>query len=108
MNTTLYLVEGDNAKDVATELSNATGVQDLSGATVVLNLKERKDGVVVYTTPCDVTDAAAGIVTIAGSARTTWVAGTYYAEFVVTYGDSSHDTFPTVAPAAVVIRARAT
>lgn len=101
------LAEGDTAGAITAVLSNADGVQDLTGATVVLHLKKRSTGATL-TAACTVTAAASGAISIPGSVRTAWLAGVYDVEFVVTYADSSVDIFPSVAADTFTLRPRAT
>lgn len=93
---TFYIKEGDTSPAIEYVLSPTDIV--LTGANVVFNMWDRRRVVKV--------SRAVGSVTDDGSASDTptiqydWVsadtdtAGTYYAEFEVTYADSTIETFP--------------
>lgn len=104
----LTLVEGDTAKPIVATLSNADGPQDLRGATVVLKMTKRKDSTVTESADCDLADAENGVVSIPGTLREAWASGEYYAEFEVTYSDTTKDVWPSAAPALIFIRPRKT
>lgn len=90
---TFQLKEGDTSPSISYELTPTT--VDLTGASVVFNMTTRR-GVV------KVSRAAATVTTPTGTptvqydwiAADTDTAGTYRAEFEVTYGDGSIETFP--------------
>lgn len=93
MPETFYIKEGDTSPSLLYTLSPTV---DLTGASVVFNMRLRADGSV------KVSRAAAVIVTPAtdGVVRYDWAAGDtdtpgeYQAEFEVTYADSTVETFP--------------
>lgn len=98
-----YLKRGDTSPSLAFALEPATTV--LSGASVVFNMRDRAAGTV------KVSRAAAAIVTATGTptvrydwaAADTDTAGTYDAEFEVTYSDLTVETFPNSSNITVVI-----
>lgn len=74
----------------------------LLGATVRFHMKSL-DGAVKIDRLASITDAANGVVLYEWQASDTDVAGTYYAEFEVTYSDSSIETFPNTDSIAITI-----
>lgn len=94
MAKTITLIQPDSAEAIEETLSNADGVQDLTGATVVALLRENTTGALIEVA-CTVTDAAAGVVEIPAAARADWPAGEYSVRWKVTYADTTVDVFPT-------------
>lgn len=95
---TFYIKEGDTSPAIEYALSPTDIV--LTGASVVFNMKDRRGQVKVNRQAATITDdgAASDTPTIQydWSAADTDTAGTYYAEFEVTYADASVETFPNV------------
>lgn len=75
---------------------------NLLGASVRFHMKSL-EGAVVVDAPMTVTNAAGGTVQYNWQAADTDTAGTYYAEFEVTYSDLSIETFPNTDNIAIVI-----
>ena len=75
---------------------------NLVGASVRFHMKSL-DGSVVVDAPMTVTSPSTGVVVYSWQAADTDVAGTYYAEFEVTYSDLSIETFPNTDSIAIVI-----
>ena len=96
----LELVAGDTAGAITLTLSNADGVQDLTGADVAIQLRERATGVLVtIDSGLVIADPETGEVEIPGTARATLGAGTYDMRAIVD-GDE-RDIFPSTRDAAV-------
>lgn len=93
MARTVTVAEGDTAKAIVATLSNADGAQNLTGATVVLNLKDPSTGRSL-SAACTLVTPASGVVSIPGALRSAWLSGEYVPEFVVTYADTSVDVWP--------------
>jgi hypothetical protein len=89
---------GDRLPVLAATLSDQSGAYNLTGATVAMSLYRRPTdpkgtGVLVFTKAAAVTDAAAGEVEYQWAAGDTDIAGSYYAEFIVTVSGKEL-TFP--------------
>lgn len=74
----------------------------LIGATARFHMKSI-DGLVVIDAPMTIVNASNGTVLYSWQTSDTNVAGTYYAEFEVTYSDTSIETFPNTDNIAIVI-----
>lgn len=74
----------------------------LVGATVKFHLKSF-EGTIKVNRNMTITNAANGVVTYFWQSGDTSTAGTYYAEFEVTYSDLSVETFPNSGNLAVTI-----
>lgn len=87
-----YLKRGDTSPAIVFTLSPTV---DLSGASVVFNMKTRTGGAVVTRGAADiVAPASAGVVSYDWQTADTSNAGIFYAEFEVTYADATIETFP--------------
>ena len=75
---------------------------NLLGATVRFHMKSL-GGNLKIDRPVSITDSANGVILYEWQASDTDVAGTYYAEFEVTYSDSSVETFPNTDNIAIII-----
>lgn len=107
---TIHLVVNDTAPPLRATLSNADGVQDLTGATVVMRLKP-SDGSTVLEIPMDLAaDPTTGVVTHDWDPSETDAVLSYKVEFVVTFADLTVETFPNEANdvPSISIRARKT
>jgi hypothetical protein len=96
MSTLITRIQGDTAEPIEQTLTNAAGVQDLTGAAVVAFLRHTETGVVTQI-PCDITSAAGGVVTTpaeGASGTGALPAGDYGLRWRVTYADGSIDWFP--------------
>ena len=72
-------------------------VQDLTGHTVQYKLWRRDTGALVIDLPATITDAVNGVVEFQFTlASQTDDVATYYVEWVVTFADTTVQTFPTV------------
>lgn len=94
MAKTITLIKGDTGKAIEAVLSNADGAQDLTGATVTVELRNVL-GAALLTAACTVTDAETGTVEIPAAARANWPAGEYHVRWHVTFADETKDIFPT-------------
>ena len=74
----------------------------LVGATVRFHMKGL-DGSLAIDSPMTITNAAGGVIRYNWQATDTDTAGTYNAEFEVTYSDLSVETFPNTGNIAIVI-----
>lgn len=74
----------------------------LVGATVRFHMKSFEGAIKVDQT-MTITNASGGVVTYSWQATDTNTAGTYYAEFQVTYADLAIETFPNSGSIAITI-----
>lgn len=94
--STFYIKEGDTSPAIEYALSPVTIA--LNGASVVFNMRDRRGTVKVNRAAATITDD--GVSTDTPTVQYDWVsadtdtAGTYYAEFEVTYADTSVESFP--------------
>ena len=94
--STFYIKEGDTSPAIEYALS-PTDIT-LNGATVVFNMRDRRGTVKVNRAAATITDD--GLLTDTPTIQYDWVsadtdtAGTYYAEFEVTYADTTVESFP--------------
>lgn len=75
---------------------------NLVGASVQFHLKS-VDGTIKVDAPMTIQNASGGIVLYSWDTGDTDTAGSYYAEFEVTYSDLTIETFPNTGSIAVVI-----
>lgn len=84
----------DTSPEIEAVLSNAAGAPiDLNGASVRFHMR-RAGGPIVVDAAATIVTAGAGLVRYVWTASNTSTAGSYQAEFEVTYGDGSIETFP--------------
>tara|TARA_R110000824_G_scaffold36239_3_gene112770 strand:+ start:122 stop:442 length:321 start_codon:yes stop_codon:yes gene_type:complete len=84
----------DTSPEIEAVLSNAAGTPiDLNGASVRFHMR-RAGGPVVVDAAATIVTAAAGLVRYSWNSGDTDTAGSYQAEFEMTYGDGSIETFP--------------
>lgn len=105
------LVVDDTAPPLTATLANATGPQDLTGATVVARLKSNIVGDPVLEIPMDLdADPTTGKVSHVWQTAETNRVLKYTVEFVVTFADATIETFPNEAGdvPSIVIRQRKT
>lgn len=96
--------QNDTSPSLQATLKDASGTAiSLTGATVRFHLKSL-DGVVKVDAAMTVTDADNGVIQYDWDAGDTDTAGSYYAEFEVTYNDGSIETFPNNQNLAIQIR----
>ena len=94
--STFYIKEGDTSPAIEYALS-PTDIT-LNGASVVFNMKDRRGQVKVNRQAATITDD--GLLSDTPTIQYDWVAadtdtaGTYYAEFEVTYADTTVESFP--------------
>lgn len=96
MTLILTLPTADTTPDIVVTLSNAAGVQNLTGATVAL--RYRKNGTLVPVTSLACTVDAPGTLGVARHVRSGadgFVAGVYDTQVQVTYVGGKVQTFPT-------------
>lgn len=95
--------QSDTSPSLRATLQDADGVAvNLNGATVQFHMKSL-DGVVVLDEAMTITTPASGIITYNWQTGDTDTAGTYFAEFEVTYTDLSIETFPNTGNLPIVI-----
>lgn len=91
---TFRIKQNDTSPELEAALSDATGTAiNLNGASVRFHMR-RAGGPVVVDAAATIVTAAAGLVRYVWTAGNTNTAGSYQAEFEVTYGDGSIETFP--------------
>jgi hypothetical protein len=76
------------------QLRDARGPVDLTGATVMFQMRAVGGTQAKIERACEVLDAASGKVRYAWQASDTDTAGTWLAEFEVTFSDGAQATFP--------------
>lgn len=91
------LTQGDTASDLIATLLGRTGAaQDLSGATVKFNMRQKDTSVVLVDhRPVQIDFVAGGKVRYKWQAADVAVAGLYEGEFEATLADGTVLTFPT-------------
>ena len=90
-----YLKQNDTAPSIRATLKDGSGsVIDLTGASVRFHMKDLSGTVKIDTAATIISPATSGIVQYNWTGSDTDTAGTYYAEFEVTYSDSSIESFP--------------
>lgn len=89
-----YLKRGDTGPTISAVLSDPAGVVDLTGATVRFKMRLSDSGAIVVNAVATIVSAAAGSVSYGWEAADTAVAGTYLAEWEVTFGNGEVITFP--------------
>lgn len=94
---------GDTLPEFERTLTDASGAVDLSGASVAFRMASRDSGTTVVDRSATIVSASTGIVKYAWQAGDTATAGTYSAEFRVTFGDGRILTFPNVGTMSVEI-----
>lgn len=103
MSNTHTRVAGDGAGDLQFTLAHNGAAQNLSGATVTYQLRERTTGVVL-TGNANIITAASGLVAIDEDALKTIPAGTYDVRFIVAYASGgTPDIFPSTMDPAVAV-----
>lgn len=108
-NTRVTYVLDDTAADLVAVLSNANGVQDLTGVTAVVMRVKRKGSDTSTALNCTVdTPATLGQVRYSFSGNPSFVPvpGEYVVEWQVTFGNGTKQTFPNTTPLILVIRAQ--
>lgn len=103
MSASFYLKRGDTSPALAYALTPIS--IDLTGATVVFNMKNARSGAVVVDRGAAVVVTATGTPTVRydWQPADTGAAGQYQAEFEITYADGSIETFPNTAFIPVMI-----
>lgn len=99
MADTFVIKRGDTSPALRYALSPAV---DLTGASVRFQMRARQ-GTIITDSPAVIDSQDPPIVRYSWSADDTDSAGNFQAEFAVTYGDGSVETFPNVGFIAVVI-----
>lgn len=95
MGNTFYLKSGDTAPVLEATLEDGSGNPiDLTGASVQFNLRQARAGDLLIDNGMTIADASNGLVRYSWADGETDVNGRYRAEFIVTYGDGSIETFP--------------
>lgn len=102
MANSVTLVVGDTTPDLVAALSNASGAQDLTNATVQMNLRSR--GGTVTTLPCTVdSPPTKGVVRHVWQPGETDTPGDYNLWFLVTYFTGQKQSFPNTGKLTVTI-----
>ena len=95
--------QNDTSPAIQATLKNYSGNPvNLLGATVRFHMKTL-DGTIKVDRTMTITSAANGVVTYSWQSGDTSTAGTYFAEFEVTYSDLSVETFPNTGNLPIVI-----
>jgi predicted dehydrogenase len=98
--------QNDTAPSLRATLKNGSGtVIDLTDATVMFHMKAVGDTSVKVDAATSIVDAENGIVQYNWTSSDTDTAGSYYAEFEVTYNDGTIETFPNNSNLSISIRA---
>jgi hypothetical protein len=93
-NNVFTIKRGDTLPALARTLGDASGAVDLTGASVRFIMRAANRDVVVVDFPAQIVSAVEGKVSYAWRPEDTAVAGSYDAEFEVTFGDGNILTFP--------------
>jgi hypothetical protein len=97
--------QNDTSPSLQATLKDANNnVISLVGATVRFHMKSL-DGTIKVDAVMTITDAVGGIVQYDWQSSDTDTAGSYYAEFEVTYNDGTIETFPNNSNLSISIRA---
>ena len=107
MATAITIVQGDTTPDLITTLLDDGVPVDLSGATVEVHLKHKRQGVVIVR-DCVLDDAPGGVVRYVWVPGDTDIAGAYSVEFLVTFAPGKVQTFPVDGQATITMKARKT
>ena len=100
---TFRIKQNDTSPQIEAVLSSAAGTPiDLNGASVRFHMR-RAGAAVVIDAAATIVTAAAGLVRYSWTAGDTDTAGSYQAEFEVTYSDATVETFPNTANLEIVI-----
>lgn len=86
--------QSDTSPSIRAVLQSATGPIDLTSAAVRFHMKSIEGTLVVDQPMTIVSPATSGTVSYDWQTADTDTAGTYFAEFEVTYADTSVETFP--------------
>jgi len=85
---------GDAGTEIAATLKDSAGAVDLTGATVAFAMADAQFRAAKVNAPASVVDAAAGKVSYQWQPGDLDTAGSYVAEFEVSFADGSVATFP--------------
>lgn len=100
---TFRIKQNDTSPGLEAVLSNAGGTAiNLNGSSVRFHMR-RAGAAVVIDAAATIVTAAAGLVRYSWTAGDTDTAGSYQAEFEVTYADGSIESFPNTANLDIVI-----
>lgn len=92
---TFYIKEGDTSPELQATLKDAEGSAiDLTGASARFHMRAPGAAAAAVDAAATVVTAASGIVKYTWIAGDTDVAGRYEAEFEITFGDGSIESFP--------------
>lgn len=90
-----YLKQNDTAPSIRATLKDGSGnAIDLSNTTVRFHMKDLSGTIKIDASAQVITPATSGIVQYAWQSGDTDTAGSYYAEFEVTYSDNTVESFP--------------
>lgn len=104
--TTVYMKQNDTAPALTATLKDDNGTAiDLTGATVVFNMRQRSDSTVkVNRGSVSIVSAAAGQVSYSWQTGDTDTVGVFDGEFEITHADSTIQTVPSKDYIKVVIK----
>lgn len=92
---TFYIKQNDTSPSMLATLQDASGnAVDITGASVRFHLKPIGSSAVTVDAPATIVTALDGLVRYDWQAADTDTIGSYQAEFEVTYGDGTVETFP--------------
>jgi hypothetical protein len=103
---TFHIKQNDTSPKIRATLKDGSGtVINLTDATVRFHMKSLNDGTVsIDASATVVSPATSGVVEYEWQSGDTSTAGSYQAEFEVTYGDLSVETFPNDSNISISIR----
>ena len=92
---TIYIKQNDTSPAVSATLKDGDGAAvDITGASVRFHMRKEGSSDATVDAAAIITDAAAGQVRYTWVADDTAIAGTFIAEFEVTYSNGAVETFP--------------
>lgn len=90
-----FLKQNDTSPAIRRTLASSAGPIDLTGASVVFNMRVRSTrAVIISRQPCEIESATGGVVVYQWVAGDTAQVGTFDAEFEITYAGGAVETVP--------------